>query len=329
MAAETVAASHPKVSGLPLRQLLAAFLLSLLLAPGITLALTISAAATASDRYQVEHQNLAAGLARAGAEGYMDADLGSAVAPLRTVESATAPPLFGRREFFDRQVTQLVHIESLLRIAEVAALAEYNNQAASAVSEAEQAALDANAVSPDPVDLAAAQADLPVLRGQLGRATTPAALRTVIDGAQTTRDRLKKLGADQIMETGAIATAAQALVAAHQGKVDDIRAEASKALAVGRNDGAVGAYLKLPDDDRNIRRLEAYGSKLLTGDVNQVAIAAAGVEHYQAAIHGYVSSHMPSKTIVISLDAQQLTGYEGPKIVLDTLVTTGKARPDH
>lgn len=324
MAVETVAALRDRVSGLPVRKLLAAALLSLLLALGITLGLSISAAGHAADRYDVAHRNLVSDLARAHAVGYADTDLGQVTTPLRAVETKTAPPLFWRREFFEDQVAQLVDIEALLRAAEATALAQYKDQAASLLGQAEQAALDAAAVAPDPVDLAAAQADLPTLRGQLGAATTPVTLRPLITGAQATRDRLKKLAADQTTESSAIAVAAQALVAKHQGKVDDIRTEASKALVAARNDGAIGGYLKLPDDERNIRRLEAYGAQLPAGDVKQLAMAAAGVEHYQAAIHDYLVGHMPSKAIVISLDAQQLTGYEGPKVVVDTPVTTGK-----
>ena len=324
MAGETVTASRPRVSGLPVKQLLAAVLLSLLLALGITLALTISAAGRAADRYSVGHRNLVSELAMAHRAGYADADLGKVTGPLQAVETATAPPLIGRREFFDHQVAQLANIEALLQAAEATALAQYKDQAASVLGEAEQAALDAEAVAPDPVDLATAQADLPTLRGRLGGAKDPAALRPLIAGAQAARDRLKKLGADQTVENSAIAAAAQALVAKHPGKVDDIRTEASQALAAARNDGTVAAYLKLPGDERNVRRLEVYGAQLPAVDVKQLAMAAAGVEHYQAAIHDYLVGHMPSKAIVLSLDAQQLTGYEGPKVVVDTPVTTGK-----
>jgi hypothetical protein len=307
-----------------MRQLLAAVLLSLLLAFGITLALTVSAASHAADRYDVAHRGLVADLVRAHAVGYADADLGQVTAPLRAVETERAPPLFGRREFFDHQVAQLAHIQALLHDAQATGLAQYKDQAASVLGEAEQAALDAEAVALDPVDLAAAQAGLPTLRGRLGAAATPAALRPLIASAQAARNRLKKLAADQTIETSAIAVAAQGLVAKHQGKVDDIRAEAFKALAAARNDGAIAAYLKLPDDDRNVRRLEAYGAQLSAGDVKQLSTAAAGVEHYQAAVHDYLLGHMPSQAIVLSLDAQQLTGYEGSKVVVDTPVTTGK-----
>jgi len=294
--------------------LLAAVLLSLLLTLGITLALTLSAAGRAADRYSVGHRNLVSELAMAHRAGYADADLGKVTGPLQAVETAMAPPLFGRREFFDHQVAQLANIEALLQAAEATALAQYKDQAASVLGEAEQAALDAEAVAPDPVDLATAQADLPTLRGRLGAAKDPAALRPLIGGAQAARDRLKKLGADQTAESSAIAAAAQALVAKHPGKVDDIRTEASQALAAARNDGTVAAYLKLPGDERNVRRLEVYGAQLPAVDVKQLAMAAAGVEHYQAAIHDYLVGHMPSKAIVLSLvcpAADRLRGAKG------------------
>jgi hypothetical protein len=73
-------------------------------------------------------------------------------------------------------------------------------------------------------------------------------------------------------------------------------------------------------------QLERYNALLQAAgtDPAQLAVAAAGAEHYRDAIHQALLTSFPHKVVVISYQAQELWAYEDGKLVRDTLVTTGR-----
>jgi len=71
--------------------------------------------------------------------------------------------------------------------------------------------------------------------------------------------------------------------------------------------------------------LEHARSSLSLTDPYRVANAAIRLDTYARQIHEELLSSMPSRTITISLAAQELWAYQGGRVVRNTLVTTGRA----
>jgi lipoprotein-anchoring transpeptidase ErfK/SrfK len=136
--------------------------------------------------------------------------------------------------------------------------------------------------------------------------------------------------AAQAQENRALREGADALISQTGGSFDAMRSAGQVALANGRNDASVAAYLNLPSPLAGwprIRaaydRLESYAAVLGSTDVNQVALASFATQRYARELHNELASSMPGKTIVVSLQAQQLWSYDNGHQVATTLVTTG------
>lgn len=134
----------------------------------------------------------------------------------------------------------------------------------------------------------------------------------------------------QQAENTAIQSAAQALVQAQGGSIDAIRKLGTDALTNGRNDASVAAYESKPgrfapfDQVMSAyNRIEHYAPRLGASDVNQAATAAAALQRYAGQIHDLVTRNMGPKHIVVSFSGQHVWAYEGAKVVMDTLATTG------
>jgi lipoprotein-anchoring transpeptidase ErfK/SrfK len=139
--------------------------------------------------------------------------------------------------------------------------------------------------------------------------------------------------AAQAQEYRTLREGADALKSQAGGNADAMRSAGQVALANGRNDASVAAYLNRsrsldgwPPISATYGRLEPYSALLGSTDVNQVALASYATQRYAREIHNGLAGSMPGKTIVVSLQAQQLWAYDNGHQAATTLVTTGSPR---
>lgn len=126
------------------------------------------------------------------------------------------------------------------------------------------------------------------------------------------------------VESAGLQTEANRLTARAQADPQALRALAQIALAAGRNDATVAAFLRLRWVGRMSAALEHYGALLTSDDRLRLALAAAGVQHYAAQLHNGLLHDGPSRLIIVSLQGQRLIAYEDGRVVVDTPVTTGR-----
>ena len=131
-------------------------------------------------------------------------------------------------------------------------------------------------------------------------------------------------GAAGATENATIQAEATRLRARYRADPAAFLASAQAALSAGRNDTAVALFLKRGWAARLGTALERYGAMLTAADAQTVVLAAAGIQHYGTQLHRSLMQEGPTRLITISLHAQRLVAYEGGRVVVDTLVTTGR-----
>jgi hypothetical protein len=102
------------------------------------------------------------------------------------------------------------------------------------------------------------------------------------------------------------------------------------ALTNGRNDATVAAYEAKPGRFQPItelmdsyNRMEHYVARLGNADPKQVAFGAAAIQRYAGQVHDLLMQNLGPKHVVVSFEGQHVLAYEGSKVVMDTLATTG------
>jgi lipoprotein-anchoring transpeptidase ErfK/SrfK len=126
------------------------------------------------------------------------------------------------------------------------------------------------------------------------------------------------------LENARVQAEASRLMAQFQANPRALRASALAALATGRNDATVAAFLKLRWAGRLSAALERYAAMLSSSDGQRASLAVAGVQHFSAQLHNALLHDGPSRLITVSLAAQHLVAYEDGRVVVDTPVTTGR-----
>lgn len=126
-------------------------------------------------------------------------------------------------------------------------------------------------------------------------------------------------------DQAALKDAASALAARYQGNSPALRAVGATALAAGRNDATVAGFLRLRWIDRLDFQLERYGGQLHATGVDQLALAVAGAQHYSELIHKALLQDGSAQFVVVTLQGQRLIAYDRGRVVVDTLVTTGRS----
>lgn len=96
------------------------------------------------------------------------------------------------------------------------------------------------------------------------------------------------------------------------------------ALRSGRNDATIAALLRLRWVGRFDVRLEHYGAGLASSDPAHLALAVAGVQRYSELIHRALLGDAPNQLVIVSAHDQRLVAYDRGRVVVDTLVTTGR-----
>lgn len=291
-----------------------------------------ASAAHALDAYNRERQTLSVDLRAAAAQGYGPDDLRSVTSALGTV-GAGSPPWWppSRADYYRQQSDQIARLRTALAAREQQVLQQAQSDAGKQVGAA-QAAIQQDQ------QLGAADSDVQVLQKRLDDAATAqraahslVQYRNVAQQAQAVANDAGALGQQLRQETTQIQRAADALKATTGGNLDAIHKAGSDALAQGRNDASVAAFMNKPGPfkgyDAILRasgRLERFAGQLGSGDLDQAAVAAAAAQRYSAQVHDGLLTGFPHKTIVISYQGQHLWAYEDGKVVQDTLVTTGR-----
>jgi lipoprotein-anchoring transpeptidase ErfK/SrfK len=125
-------------------------------------------------------------------------------------------------------------------------------------------------------------------------------------------------------ENAAIQAEASQLRARYHADPAALLTFAHAALSAGRNDATIALFLKRGWAGRLIAALERYGAMLAIADSSSMALAAAGIQHYATQLHTRLIADGPSRLITISLEAQRLIAYDHGRVLVDTLVTTGR-----
>ena len=162
-------------------------------------------------------------------------------------------------------------------------------------------------------------ADLAYQRLRLAR--TPADYTPLFAELGPALSQAENLNAQQAAQLSAVESEAavlrdKGLAAARQAGLD--------ALAAGRNDAAVAAFINHPDLGRPFQKLESTGARLNSPDLADVSLAAALMEGYRDQVHAAFLKVTPSKLIVTSIAAQEMWVYWNGTLWLNTLVTTGR-----
>jgi lipoprotein-anchoring transpeptidase ErfK/SrfK len=147
---------------------------------------------------------------------------------------------------------------------------------------------------------------------------------TVLNGQPTRGASVALASTPAAMENADIQTEASRLTAAVQADPQAVRASAQLALAAGRNDATVASFLKLRWAARLSAALERYAVMLGASDGQHLVLAAAGVQHYATQLRNGLLHDGPSRMIIVSVEAQRLTAYEGGRLVVDAPITTGR-----
>jgi hypothetical protein len=131
-------------------------------------------------------------------------------------------------------------------------------------------------------------------------------------------------------ENQQIQQAAQQLISQNAGNLAAIQSAGSGAVANANNDASVLEYLvkeiQVKDSDsvmRLIGRRDKFAGMLGSSDVNQAATGAAAAQMFAGQIHSILTNGMPAKSVIVSFQDQHVWAYEGTKLVMENVVTTG------
>lgn len=284
-------------------------------------------AAGAESVYQASKDRLDAALQRAQAAGYTQQQ----VEPIVSGESRLASsgdPLWVSDQpgYYQQRAQQLDRLRTQLLALEAGLLADERQSVAAALQKAADELGQATANGADPADLAQLHSDLSAAEYAEASARQPRDYSPIAARAGAVFGRAEQLVGAQQADLATIQQAAATLQTQLASDPNKLRQAAQKAIAAGRNDATVAAYLKLTAVSRPYHQLERYNALLQAAgvDATRLAMAAAGTQHYQQAVHEALLAAFPKKVVVISWQAEELWAYEGGKQVQDTLVTTGR-----
>lgn len=259
--------------------------------------------------------------------GYTDAQLQPVVAKETKLTEITDPIWVSDRPgYYEDRATQLDQLRLELGHLESALLAQQRSTTDQTLSSAADQLAQATGLGADPADLAQLHAQLAAAEDAAAIAKQPTDFTSVLAEAAAVLDKARQLASAQEADLQAIQAEAATLQAKEASDPAKLGKDAKTAIAGGRNDASVAAYLKLTAVSRPYHQLEHYNALLQAAgaDPAKLALAAAGAQHYQQAVHQALLSSLPHKVVVISYQAQELWAYEDGKLVQDTLVTTGR-----
>jgi type II secretory pathway pseudopilin PulG len=290
----------------------------------------------AREQAQVQMQAFNQAVQQAKTQGYTQQDLAPITDRAQQIGAMTAPIWFWSRPgFYTDQATSFSQLRGSLAGWEQRLIDDTKVSIAKNVDDAKKETDKDQQAGVD-------DATLTDLRQRVDEVTkNEQAAKAVTDFRKTEGDSRQLLsdaqaaGKAQVQENAVVKTAADQLIKEKGGDVGALQQIAQDSLNAARNDASVAAYLNFGSFyqggtylDLNVayHRLEHYSGEAGSSDVNQVALAAAAGQRYASQIHDWLYKAMPAKTIIISIDAQELWAYQNGQVVQDTPVTTG--RPD-
>ena len=128
----------------------------------------------------------------------------------------------------------------------------------------------------------------------------------------------------QSAEAAAINADAGGLASQYRGNRQGLLEAGRAGLTAGRNDATVAEFLKLSWARRLNAALERNGAMLDSVHDQQVALGVAGVRYFASQIHTRLLRAGSGQLITVSLQAQALIAYDRGRVIVDTLVTTGR-----
>ena len=314
--------------------LLAALAIALLLAGGgaLYLASANQQAAQAAERSQQAKSRLSTDLKAAQAAGYTQEDLAGITSQMGSVEGGSAPLWPGDRiKVYNQRTVRAQQLDADLKQRQLQLLQSAQEDAARQTV-ADRSALDhGRQIGVDDPTLAPLQQRLDSLAQAQGSAHTVVEYRTVSQQAQALNKDIGEVNAVQEKETQLLTSGGAQLKDQSGGNVDALRKTGQDAIAAGNNDASIAAFLNKPHQFKGwaavsaaYARMQKQSGNLSSGDLNQVAVAAFATQRYSGQIHEALMTNLPGKTIVLSMQGQQLWAYENGREVAATAVTTGK-----
>lgn len=291
-----------------------------------------ASASRAAIAYHRQHLVLDQALGSAAGQGYTAGDLSPITTRLKAVDSAGEPWWIpGRSGFYEHQTAAVIELTRDLKTLERKV---FTNAQTSAVMHIRGAGStidqDRRLAAADP-DLGALQKRLEDVATAQSSARTLTDFRTVSDQALAVARDAGLLASQLTQESAEIQRAAAVLLAQTGANLDAVRKAGNDAVAAGRNEATVAAYMNKPRPFQNLAevnraysRLEKFAGQVGSSDLDQAASAAAAAQRFSGEIHGALMSGFPSKAILISYTGQELWAYQDGKLAHDTLVTTGR-----
>ena len=292
----------------------------------LTAAFVVQASAEASSSLsQVEsaRQQLNLDLLAAASQGYSEQEVGPVLERQQALLTAVPPTSpSDQAAFYRAQAAELQSLRVDLSALEVRQLDLLRRATATRLNDlVGELAQDAK-LGVDPVDLAPLQDQADSVQVTLGIAHSPADFRRAFADMGAPIDQAQQLRAARAADLAAVQAEADRLIQVTAGGVDALRAIGRQALTDGRNYATAKAYLRLAPG-RSYDLTENDAARLDGQAVDDVALAAALLEHYRDQLHGELIAALPHKLILVSIQAEELWAYEDQKLFVDTLVTTG------
>lgn len=312
------------------RWALIGLLLAVLIAAGGSVILAQQSATTAQAAAGSASHRLDAQLAAARAAGYSDQDLQPVQERLSQVMAGHRPLLiFEQPAFFSSQAADLRRLEATLRETQAAVDQNAKQDLEQQLATAKSGIDHDRSVEVLDSQTGSLAARLDDLTRREAAATTIADVRKADTEARTLVTDVATAGTQQEAENSAIQVAADTF--AQQGaSVATLHNLGSTALASARNDATVAAYEAKPGRFAALsqlldayNRLERYASRVASSDPKLAAFGTAAVQRYGGQVHDLLMQNLGPKHIIVSFEAQHVWVYQGPKVVLDSAVTTG------
>jgi lipoprotein-anchoring transpeptidase ErfK/SrfK len=295
------------------------------LAVALTLAVTMVAglALLAQARFEAGRAVLLQRIASAEAAGYTTQDLEPLLRRTRTL-GAGAPVLGDRIGFMGKARRQAETLSTTLPEVEAAALKRYRASAEDSLSRLDTAIAADSRVGVSDSDLTGLREGGRDAARALTAAASPPQFRQVVEQATRLNERAAGFAAAMKAENDAIQAAANVLKAQHAGNLDEIRNEGGRVLSATRDEAAIAMFLKLTGFETQYARMERFSAQLSGADTDEVAFAAAAIQHYGTPVHTWIAAHMPSRVITVSLASQHVWAIENGRPVMDTIAATGR-----
>ena len=292
----------------------------------LTAAFVAQAGAEASSSLsQVEsaRQQLNLDLLAAASNGYSEQDVFPILDRREVLLSAVAPSApSDRAAFWRTQAAELDGLRLALSSLEVRQLDLLRRATTTRLNDlVDELAQDAK-LGVDPVDLVPLQDQVDSVQLTLDYARSPADFRRAFAGMGVPIDHAQQLRAARAADLAAVQIEADRIKQVTAGSLDAIRQVGLNALADGRNYATGKAYLRVAPG-RSYDLIESDAARLGGPALDDVALAAALLEHYRDQLHSELLAALPRKLIFVSILAEELWAYQDQKLFVDTVVTTG------